>query len=138
MALAKRILLALPWLVLSPFLLAISICLLALTDLCWKLRGGLQPARELRPSAANRASASVVIPNWNGRELLEKYLPSVIEALEGNPANEIIVVDNGSSDGSAKFLGEAFPSVKVLPLAANLGFEAALPSRSAETLNAYS
>jgi GT2 family glycosyltransferase len=63
-----------------------------------------------------------VIPNWNGRELLEKYLPSVIAALEGNPENEIIVVDNGSSDGSAEFVRDCFPQVRVLGLKENLGF----------------
>jgi hypothetical protein len=31
-----------------------------------------------------------VIPNWNGRDLLEKYIPSVMEALAGNPDNEIM------------------------------------------------
>ena len=55
------------------------------------------------------ASASVVIPNWNGRDLLEKYLPSVRAALAGNPDNEIVVVDNGSTDGSAEWLRESFP-----------------------------
>ncbi len=52
----------------------------------------------------NTRSASVVIPNWNGKDLLEKYLPSVVAAMSGNPANEIIVVDNGSEDGSAAFV----------------------------------
>ncbi len=63
-----------------------------------------------------------MIPNWNGRDLLAKYLPSVIEALGGHPGNEIIVVDNGSEDGSAEFLRERFPSVRVLALDRNLGF----------------
>ena len=63
-----------------------------------------------------------MIPNWNGRDLLGKYIPSIIEALAGNPDNEIIVVDNGSEDGSAEFLREHFPSVRVLALDRNLGF----------------
>ena len=119
MALAKRILRALPLLVLSPFLLAISALALAVTDLCWKLWGRSIPCAVTK---ANALSATVVIPNWNGRDLLEKYLPSVITALSGNAANEIIVVDNGSTDGSAEFLRAAFPSVKVLALPTNLGF----------------
>ncbi|MGA2773565.1 MAG: glycosyltransferase, partial [Bryobacteraceae bacterium] len=75
-----------------------------------------------RPPAPGPRSASVVIPNWNGRDLLEKYLPSVVEALAGNPENEIVVVDNGSTDGSADFVRAAFPHVKLMALPRNLGF----------------
>ena len=67
-------------------------------------------------------AASIVIPNWNGRDLLEKYLPSVLEAAAINPANEVIVVDNGSSDGSAAWVRERFPGVRVIALEKNLGF----------------
>jgi GT2 family glycosyltransferase/glycosyltransferase involved in cell wall biosynthesis len=74
------------------------------------------------PSAASAGAASVVIPNWNGKDLLAKYLPSVVAALAGNPANEIVVVDNGSTDGSAGFVRAAFPRVKLVALPANLGF----------------
>ena len=55
-------------------------------------------------------AASVVIPNWNGRDLLARYLPSVVAALAGNPANEIIVVDNGSTDDSAAYVRAQFPA----------------------------
>ena len=64
----------------------------------------------MRPARFRARAASVVIPNWNGRDLLEKYLPSIETALAGNPENEIIVVDNGSSDGSAEFLAQRFPA----------------------------
>jgi GT2 family glycosyltransferase/glycosyltransferase involved in cell wall biosynthesis len=73
-------------------------------------------------SVPSTAAASIVIPNWNGRDLLAKYLPSVIEASAGNSANEIIVVDNGSTDGSVEFVRENFPRVRVLALGENLGF----------------
>ena len=73
-----------------------------------------------RPS---NAAATVVIPNWNGRDLLEKYLPSVIEALAAILRNEIIVVDNGSSDGSAAIrCAIIFRRYDVLALDRNLGF----------------
>ena len=78
------------------------------------------PAPDPRPP--RRSAASVVVPNWNGRDLLEKYLPSVVEAVAGNTENEIIVVDNASTDGSAAFVRQRFPQVRVLALDRNLGF----------------
>ncbi len=98
-----------------PLALAAAIAIL-ISDLIPR-RGTLQPDSMPRTDAA-----SIVIPNWNGRELLAKYLPSVIEATSGNPANEVIVVDNGSEDGSAQFIRENFPTVRVLALENNLGF----------------
>jgi GT2 family glycosyltransferase/glycosyltransferase involved in cell wall biosynthesis len=64
----------------------------------------------------------VVIPTWNGRDLLEKYLPSVVAAARFHPDNEVIVVDNASQDGTADFVREQFPEVRLLPLKKNLGF----------------
>jgi len=116
MTFLKRLLRALPLLVLSPFLIAGALIGLLLTDLFFR-RGAHK-----EPSPPRTSAVSVVIPNWNGKDLLEKYLPSVIEAVSANPENEIIVVDNGSTDGSAEFLKSAFPTVKVVALAANLGF----------------
>jgi GT2 family glycosyltransferase/glycosyltransferase involved in cell wall biosynthesis len=46
----------------------------------------------------------------------------VIEAMSGNSDNEVIVVDNGSQDGSAEFVREAFPSVRLIALPTNEGF----------------
>ena len=43
---------------------------------------------------------SIIIPNWNGQKLLEKNLPAVL----ATGANEVIVVDNGSTDGSVEYL----------------------------------
>jgi O-antigen biosynthesis protein len=123
MALLKRVRRAIPLLLISPLLLLASAAALAITDLLWAIRGKRPPPEDYAgaPVDAPR-SASVVIPNWNGKDLLEKYLPSVIEAMSGNPVNEIIVVDNGSSDGSAEFVQARFPSVKVVALPRNLGF----------------
>ena len=108
-----------PLLLLSPVILIASVIALALEDLVWALAGRKRPRADVQPTAT---SASVIIPNWNGRDLLEKYLPSVIAALAENAANEIVVVDNGSSDGSTEFLSRQFPQVKVLALERNLGF----------------
>jgi GT2 family glycosyltransferase/glycosyltransferase involved in cell wall biosynthesis len=109
---------ALPLVLIFPILLLIALAALALVDLASLFR-----VKKLAPNQRpNSASATVVIPNWNGRDLLSKYIPSIVEALHGNPGNEIIVVDNGSQDGSPEFLREHFPSVRVLALDRNLGF----------------
>jgi GT2 family glycosyltransferase/glycosyltransferase involved in cell wall biosynthesis len=115
MPLLKRFLRALPLLLLSPFLMAISFLVLLLT----KKGTDAFPRQE---KCVCPLFASVVIPNWNGKDLLENYLPSVVQALASDPASEIIVVDNGSTDGSADFLRAAFPQVRVLALPRNLGF----------------
>src|SRR5690242_1756483 len=106
-------------LLLSPVLLVVSALALAATDILFSIFGRKSQQPPL-PACAN--AASVVIPNWNGRDLLEKYLPSVVAALAGNPANEIIVVDNASEDGSAEFLARHFPGVRVVRSDKNLGF----------------
>jgi len=123
MAFLKRLLRALPLLVLSPLLMAASAMALALTDVLWKIFGRRAPCPDDGAAGAARAgAASVVIPNWNGKDLLARYLPSVVAALAGNPANEIVVVDNGSTDGSAEFVRSTFPQVKLLALDRNWGF----------------
>ena len=90
--------------------------LIALADL-------IPRRRRLPANAMPRTdAASIVIPNWNGRDLLEKYLPSVVEAAAINSANDVIVVDNGSTDGSAAWLRERFPNVRLVALDKNRGF----------------
>ena len=62
---------------------------------------------------------SVVILNWNGSAMLQRFLPSVIRYSE---EAEIIVADNGSTDHSIDLLQEKFPSVRILPFRENYGF----------------
>jgi GT2 family glycosyltransferase len=65
-------------------------------------------------------SSSVVLPNWNGR----KWLPGCLDSLacqELAPA-EVIVVDNGSTDGSLDYLRAEHPAVRVIALSSNTGF----------------
>ena len=116
---AWRILKGLPLAIAGPVFLAISAVGLLLADLFAALRG-----RQLLPAGKRPATnaASIVIPNWNGRDLLEKYLPSVIASIQDHPGSEIVVVDNGSEDGSAAFMRERFPEVTVVALPNNLGF----------------
>ncbi len=73
------------------------------------------------------SSVSVVIPNFNGRALLECYLPSVRKALchSSVTASEIIVSDDGSTDDSVAYLRKQYPDIIVVESAQNTGFSSA-------------
>lgn len=70
--------------------------------------------------------ASVIILNWNGAEMLKRYLPSVVKNTPASSRKgreiEIIVADNGSTDNSLEVLAKDFPSVKTIVLDQNYGF----------------
>lgn len=64
----------------------------------------------------------MVIPNWNGADLLSENLPAVLEAARAYPgAVEVLVVDDGSEDGSRDVVG-AHPDVRLVTHERNLGF----------------
>lgn len=64
---------------------------------------------------------AVIILNWNGREMMEKFLPSVVENTRGDDVS-VIVADNGSTDDSVAWLRSNYPSVPVIEFAENYGF----------------
>ena len=64
---------------------------------------------------------AVVILNWNGRKLLEEFLPSVYQFTTSEIA-DIIVVDNGSTDDSVSFLSQNYPNIQLLLFSENYGF----------------
>ena len=66
---------------------------------------------------------SVIIINYNGR----KYLSGCLDSLNRGTFRdfELIIVDNGSSDGSLELIKEKFPEVKLLELGENLGLSIA-------------
>jgi GT2 family glycosyltransferase len=63
---------------------------------------------------------SVIIPNWNGRNLLSDCLDSIRGQTFRD--TEVIVVDNGSTDGSIEFIESFFPEIRVVRLDTNYGF----------------
>lgn len=63
--------------------------------------------------------ASVIILNWNGADMMRRFLPSVVANTAGA---EIVVADNGSDDDSLKMLASEFPSVRTVALDRNYGF----------------
>lgn len=62
---------------------------------------------------------AVVILNWNGKELLKQFLPSVIQHSE---KATIYVADNASTDDSVEFLKSSFPQVKIIQNPLNAGY----------------
>ncbi|MCC8155599.1 MAG: glycosyltransferase family 2 protein [Tannerellaceae bacterium] len=65
--------------------------------------------------------AAVIILNWNGKELLNEFLPSVITHTPAEWA-DIIVADNGSTDDSLAFLQQHYPTIQIIPFEKNYGF----------------
>ena len=68
-------------------------------------------------------TVSVVVPVWNGR----RWLPGLLASLRAQTwaPDEIVAVDNGSSDGSREWLAEHAPEIRVLALGRNTGFATA-------------
>ena len=62
---------------------------------------------------------TIVILNWNGSAMMQKYLPTVVKH-SGNA--EVVVADNGSTDDSLEMLAREFPTVRVVTLDSNYGF----------------
>lgn len=67
----------------------------------------------------NKMTVSIVIPNWNGREKLERNLPNVIKT---KGVGEIIIVDDASSDKSVEFIKKNYPQIKLIEKKKNTGF----------------
>ncbi|MCQ2158742.1 MAG: glycosyltransferase family 2 protein [Bacteroidales bacterium] len=64
---------------------------------------------------------AVVILNWNTLELLERFIPGILESISGMDAC-LVVADSGSTDGSCEMLCKKFPEVRVISLGENFGF----------------
>ncbi len=81
--------------------------------------GRPDPAPQPKPGGI-----SVVVPTRNGKDLVARLLPGVLADLP--PQSEIIVVDNGSDDGTAAFLAAAYPQVQIECSPQPLSFAAAV------------
>jgi GT2 family glycosyltransferase len=69
-------------------------------------------------------TVSAIVLTYDGRSLLEVILPSL--ARQTQPASEVIVVDNGSSDGTREWLAAEWPQLRVVAIERNVGVAAAL------------
>ena len=75
-----------------------------------------------------KPKVSIIIPNYNGENLISKTLPSVLSAYryKRNNIKEIIVVDDDSSDQSVKLIKENFPEIKLIKPKENRGFSSSI------------
>ena len=62
---------------------------------------------------------AVIILNWNGKKLLERFLPSVVAFSKGY---DIYVADNGSTDDSIAFVEKKYPQIHIVKLVKNYGY----------------
>jgi hypothetical protein len=75
----------------------------------------------MRARVSQAHDLSILIVNWNGREMLRNLLGS-IDATRGNLNVQTVVVDNTSADGSAEMVAAEFPSVVLHRNSDNVGF----------------
>ncbi len=64
--------------------------------------------------------AALVILNWNGRHLLERFLPGIVKYTPDTV--EIIIADNASTDDSVAFLKEHYANIRIIRMKENLGY----------------
>lgn len=67
---------------------------------------------------------SILVVSWNGREHLSHCLPTLVAQRAPGIEVELLLLDNGSSDGSVEFVRNASPAVRVVESPTNLGFAA--------------
>lgn len=68
-----------------------------------------------------RYKVAVAILNWNGLDVLKRYLPDVVK-YSGGDGFSVFVIDNKSDDGSVAWIRDNFPSVNMVQLDSNYGF----------------
>src|SRR5438552_18186470 len=88
-------------------------------------------------SHRSETAVSVVVLNYNGREHLDACVSSLLELAFPKEQLEIIVVDNGSTDGSVDFIKSRFPDVVLIQNEVNLGFSKAANLGAASARGEY-
>lgn len=82
----------------------------------------------MKKQAIQELTVSVIIPNFNGFELLQKNLPQVIKAFHNtqNKITQLIIVDDGSTDNSVKLIRDKYKEVTLIRHKFNRGFIASM------------
>lgn len=68
---------------------------------------------------------SIIVPTFNGKSLLEQFLPQIVQESKTISETEIIIVDNGSSDDTATYVKKTYPEISYIQLPDNTGFTGA-------------
>lgn len=109
---AGRITLLLLGYLLAPVALLVAWLVLLACDLVFWLGGRPRlPAASRRPSTS---AISVVIPNWNGEEILSECFPALAAELDASRGDEIILVDSASTDRSVDVARSHWPDLRVV------------------------
>lgn len=113
------------WLLLLPFAwlgaVALAGALLLLDLVCWPIVWWRRRTPVDAPPPTR--NASIVVLNWNGKHFLTELVPSLQIAVARCPGDhEVIVVDNGSDDGSAEWLAATHPWARLVRLPENRFF----------------
>lgn len=113
---------ALPYLLLLlPFDLAVAVVFLFVEAISVPVRLFKKPPNSHPP--LEHPSATIQILNWDGKHLLEESIPHVLEAVRRDGGDhEVAVVDNGSRDGSADFVRQNYPQIRLVALDRNYRF----------------
>lgn len=80
---------------------------------------------------------TIIIPTINGKKLLEKSLPVLVNALQDIHKHEIVAVDNNSRDGTENFLKTNYPKIEFIKLKKNKGFTGAVNAGAKRTKGEY-
>ncbi len=106
------------------------------------LIGGVHDAQDKRLAemrsveGAKNYVCSIVMPVWNRVELTKKCL-TALAGLKDHPEYELIIVDNGSTDGTAEFLRQLSGDVRIIGNGENLGFAKACNQGAAAARGTY-
>ena len=91
-------------------------------DRLWEIASGLPPIEQsIRPEAnEDLPSVTAVVIGYNSKDIVGPCLQTLLD--QDYPNLEVVVVDNASQDGTADFIREKFPSIRLIASQENLGF----------------